>query len=73
MVLRDGKIAQCAPPGDLYRRPVSAELAYFIGDANLLEGPGRGRREDDARLTLRAHGPVFGPAEREAIAMACRN
>ena len=37
-VLRDGKIAQCAPPEDLYRRPVSAELAHFIGDANLLEG-----------------------------------
>ena len=36
--LRDGKIAQCAPPEDLYRRPADAELASFIGDANLLEG-----------------------------------
>ena len=37
-VLRDGKIAQCAPPDDLYRRPADAALASFVGDANLLEG-----------------------------------
>src|ERR1700729_2773736 len=36
--LRDGKIAQCAAPADLYRRPADAELASFIGAANLLEG-----------------------------------
>ena len=37
-VLRDGKIAQCAPPEDLYRRPADAALASFVGDANLFEG-----------------------------------
>ena len=37
-VLRDGKIAQCAAPQDLYARPVDADLASFIGDANLLDG-----------------------------------
>jgi iron(III) transport system ATP-binding protein len=37
-VLRDGKIAQCAPPHDLYVHPVDADLARFIGDANLIEG-----------------------------------
>jgi iron(III) transport system ATP-binding protein len=36
--LRDGKIAQYAAPEDLYTRPVDAELASFIGDANLLTG-----------------------------------
>jgi iron(III) transport system ATP-binding protein len=36
--LRDGKIAQYAAPEDLYTRPADAELASFIGDANLLEG-----------------------------------
>jgi iron(III) transport system ATP-binding protein len=35
---RDGKIAQCAPPEDLYRRPADPGLARFIGDANLLDG-----------------------------------
>jgi iron(III) transport system ATP-binding protein len=37
-VLRDGKIAQCASPEDLYSRPVDADLARFIGDANLVDG-----------------------------------
>jgi iron(III) transport system ATP-binding protein len=36
--LRDGKIAQYAAPEDLYDRPVDADLAAFIGEANLLEG-----------------------------------
>ena len=55
-VLRDGKIAQCAPPEDLYRRPADAGLASFIGDANLLEGIlAERRREDDARP------PAAGP------------
>jgi iron(III) transport system ATP-binding protein len=36
--LRDGRIAQCAPPEDLYRRPADPGLASFIGDANLVEG-----------------------------------
>ena len=36
--LRDGKIAQCATPEDLYCRPADPELASFIGEANLLEG-----------------------------------
>jgi iron(III) transport system ATP-binding protein len=36
--LRDGKIAQCATPEDLYCRPADPELASFVGDANLLEG-----------------------------------
>jgi iron(III) transport system ATP-binding protein len=36
--LRDGKIVQCAPPEDLYRRPADPGLARFIGDANLLDG-----------------------------------
>jgi iron(III) transport system ATP-binding protein len=36
--LRDGKIAQYATPEDLYSRPADAELASFVGDANLLDG-----------------------------------
>ncbi len=37
-VLRDGRIAQCATPQDLYARPVDDELARFVGDANLISG-----------------------------------
>jgi iron(III) transport system ATP-binding protein len=36
--LRDGTIAQCASPEELYRRPADARLARFIGEANLLDG-----------------------------------
>jgi iron(III) transport system ATP-binding protein len=36
--LRDGAIAQYASPEDLYCRPVDADLASFVGEANLLEG-----------------------------------
>jgi len=37
-VLRDGIIAQYAPPEDLYTRPADPALARFVGDANLLDG-----------------------------------
>jgi iron(III) transport system ATP-binding protein len=37
-VLRDGKIAQCAAPHDLYSQPADPELARFVGEANLVDG-----------------------------------
>ncbi len=37
-VLRDGKLVQVASPPELYRYPVDAELARFVGDATLLDG-----------------------------------
>jgi iron(III) transport system ATP-binding protein len=37
-VLRDGRIAQCAAPQELYSCPVDAEMARFIGEANLIPG-----------------------------------
>ena len=37
-VLRHGKIAQCAPPMDLYTQPADPELATFVGEANLVDG-----------------------------------
>src|ERR1700677_913771 len=37
-VLRDGKIAQCAAPEDLYTEPADPALAAFVGEANLLAG-----------------------------------
>lgn len=41
-VLRDGRVAQYAPPEDLYARPASPAVARFVGDANILEGQARG-------------------------------
>jgi iron(III) transport system ATP-binding protein len=37
-VLRDGQIAQCAAPEDLYTAPADPALAAFVGEANLLPG-----------------------------------
>ncbi|HVB90866.1 MAG TPA: ABC transporter ATP-binding protein [Acidimicrobiales bacterium] len=37
-VLRHGVIAQLASPSDLYRHPHDAELAQFLGEANLVDG-----------------------------------
>jgi iron(III) transport system ATP-binding protein len=37
-VLRDGRIAQCASPQELYSQPIDNDLARFIGEANLIAG-----------------------------------
>jgi iron(III) transport system ATP-binding protein len=39
-VLREGRLAQRATPGTLYRAPVDADVARFVGEANLLPGDG---------------------------------
>jgi ABC-type sugar transport system ATPase subunit len=52
-VLRDGRLQQCAPPRELYERPVNVFVAGFIGSPamNLCRVPvedGRARLGDDA-------------------------
>jgi iron(III) transport system ATP-binding protein len=37
-VIRDGTIAQCAPPRELYARPADPGIARFVGEANLIGG-----------------------------------
>ena len=39
-VMRDGRVLQSAPPGELYRKPVNRWVARFVGEANIV--PGRG-------------------------------
>jgi len=41
-VLRDGRVAQCAGPEELYGQPLDPALATFVGDANILRGTWRG-------------------------------
>ena len=36
-VIRDGHIGQTGAPRDIYNRPVDADLATFLGEANLLD------------------------------------
>ena len=72
-VLRDGTIAQCAAPQELYSRPADPAVARFIGEANLSRRPFRRQRrrhptrqaaacaQSQASLAgRRGHGP--GPA-----------
>jgi iron(III) transport system ATP-binding protein len=37
-VLRNGRVAQCGPPDEIYNSPVDPAMARFVGDANVLEG-----------------------------------
>jgi len=48
-VLHQGRIAQVAPPRELYERPATREVAHFLGAANILEPAGLNlRAESDA-------------------------
>jgi iron(III) transport system ATP-binding protein len=82
-VLRDGTIAQYAAPQDLYARPVDADMARFIGDANLVEGIFDGAMVDTllGRLSVEQgagqhdglapdHGPVTVLVRPEQIELA---
>ncbi len=65
-VIRDGAIGQHGTPRELYSRPVDAQLAGFMGEANLLHGVASGPsvRTDFGELTLLDHGrgPISGDA-----------
>ncbi|MER7482630.1 ABC transporter ATP-binding protein [Streptomyces sp. NPDC126510] len=52
-VVRDGQVAQCATPQDLYNRPADPWIADFVGDAVLLPGT-----VDTDGTALTALGPV---------------
>jgi iron(III) transport system ATP-binding protein len=63
-VLRDGRVVQVATPEVLYRRPIDAELARFVGEAVLLPGAARAGRVSCALGDLRLAGQApEGPVE----------
>jgi iron(III) transport system ATP-binding protein len=53
-VVRDGRIAQCATPQELYLRPVDDEVARFVGEANLIDGVMDGELVQTALGSFRA-------------------
>ena len=61
-VLRDGGIAQCAAPQELYSCPVDADMARFIGEANLIPGTLNGSSVQTllGRLAVTSGGPAAG-------------
>ena len=68
VVMDKGRIAQDAPPEDIYARPASEFVARFIGRANIIDAElvsVEGEENGVARVTARAAGLVFsasGPA-----------
>jgi iron(III) transport system ATP-binding protein len=61
-VLRDGGIAQCAAPQELYSCPVDADMARFIGEANLIPGTLNGSSVQTllGRLAVTSADPAAG-------------
>ena len=63
VVMRAGRIEQIAPPRELYERPLSREVAAFVGHANLLDGLVSGPDSVDTpvgRLATAPHGMPAG-------------
>ena len=61
-VLRDGGIAQCAAPQELYSCPVDADMARFIGEANVIPGILNGSSVQTLLGLLAVTGTDPGPA-----------
>jgi iron(III) transport system ATP-binding protein len=68
-VIRHGRIAQCGSPEELYERPVDADLARFLGAANLLDGTVSDRRVATALGTLDLLGPSGPGTSAEVVAL----
>ena len=68
-VLRDGRIVQAADPATLYQQPVDAEVARFVGEANLLSGHvlGRTARSPLGEHPLRSDTPRFDTPRFDAL------
>ncbi len=67
VVLRDGRLAQVAPPQEIYDRPKNAFVAGFVGRANLLDGTVLDGETVDTpigHLATRPHGMARGNAIR---------
>ncbi|WP_448191964.1 ABC transporter ATP-binding protein [Azospirillum sp. sgz301742] len=62
VVMRAGRVEQVAPPRELYDRPLSREVAAFVGHANLLDGTVSGPDSVDTALGRLATAPHGLPA-----------
>jgi iron(III) transport system ATP-binding protein len=66
-VMRGGRIVQVADPQTLYRDPVDAEVAAFLGEAVLLHGRQRGSVVETFLGRLRIRGAAIGDGRRVTV------
>ncbi len=53
-VMREGRVVQCAAPGELYSSPASEFVASFVGEANAIEGTVIGLADDGFKVKTAA-------------------
>lgn len=78
-VLSRGKIGQVGPPEEIYRSPVSAYVAGFIGETNIVQGilmelrSGYGIvKTDGGPIVGRVSDPTWQPATGESVRISVR-
>jgi len=57
-VMKDGKLLQMAPPGEIYNRPADSFVANFTGASNVLRGKVLARAGERATIDLGAAGRI---------------
>ncbi len=62
-IIFDGKLAQVATPHALYNRPVTMQVAKFVGDANFLPAEAHGRTADSRLGEVKLFHPKTGPVQ----------
>ncbi|MDP5084772.1 MAG: ABC transporter ATP-binding protein [Yoonia sp.] len=71
-VFNDGVVQQCAPPSELYERPVNAFVADFIGENNFIAGEVTRTADGFAKVKTDAGTIAARPAEGLRDGAACR-
>ena len=79
-VMKDGKLLQMAPPGEIYNRPADSFVANFTGASNVLKGKVLERTGDQAVIDLGAAGRIsawtpqpLSPGDNARVALRAEN
>jgi iron(III) transport system ATP-binding protein len=79
-VMREGKLLQMAPPGEIYNRPADSFVANFTGASNVLLGKVLARSGERATIDLGAAGRIeawtpqpLGVGDRARVALRAEN
>jgi iron(III) transport system ATP-binding protein len=79
-VMREGKLLQMAPPGEIYNRPADPFVANFTGASNVLLGKVLARSGERATIDLGAAGRIetwtpqpLNPGDKARVAVRAEN